>query len=476
MAFGFGPWKQRKKVGGTPAPTPYDIIILAGQSNMAGRGTPRSGVLDIDDAKVDQFGAYASGSLYQIIGNDITPLQHPEALVNTNNHVGIGEYLGRTYAANNPTRKVLLVPVAVGGTALASGAAPWASGNPGGTLYEQAISQANLAVTAAVAAAPGSAVVGIAWIQGETDGDAVVSQPTYLAALNSLIAGFRARITGATNAWFLIGSMVPEAILTNGGYPAIDEAHMRATLAGTGIIFERGPRGFSDDNLHYNIGGVRAFGPALANAVPRAVKAEVKIDFECDAVGSVAPIGTGSNNGGAANTPLIVNVSGSKRLTSSGSGAIAANTIFGVYFRCTAGTMTDCVIEWDETYTTPGRAGMTMRAQGFTPNNSVGRDGYLFQPTSALDQYRIGKVVGGVFTQLAISSALAQFSGRRHRMSCIGTTVKWEYSDDGGANWTTACTVTDSTYAAGQTSYVQGFGNATAGTMFIDNISIRKAI
>lgn len=461
-----------RRIAIAAAPSAYDIIILAGQSNMAGRGLPRSGSLDIDDPNVDQFGGYLSGSLYRTIGNDITWLQHPDVVANED-RVGVGEYIGRTYAAANPGRKVLLVPVAEGGTRLVGNT--WQAGTPGGARYEFAIAQANLAVTAAQAVNPASAVVGIAWIQGESDGDNAVTTANYLTALNNVIAGLRARITGATNAWFLIGSMVPEAILTRSGYPEIDIAHMRATLANTRTIFQRGPKAVTSDNLHYSLAGTRLFGPTLANALPRAAKAEVIYDFESDAAAATTVIGvTSDNSTGTTNTPLI-NAGATNRLTSSGSGSVP-NT-FGVLFEAVPPLQTDIVVEWTETFTANQRSGLTLRAQAAAPSTNGGRDGYLFMSRKDVSGFRIYRVhSGGTVIQIAGVDGITPVSGWRLRCSAIGTALTFEYSTNGGVSWSTACSTTDANYASGRLAYVQGFGVATAGAQFIDNVSIRNAL
>lgn len=476
LGLGLGLARSIGGGGGPPAGDPYDIIILAGQSNMEGRGTRDAGI-DTDAANVEQFGGYASGGLYQTIGSDITPLQHPGPNVNINNYVGIGEYIGRTYAANNPGRKVLLVPVSFGGTSLVGGSPTWNSGSPGGTRYEFAISQANLAVTAAVAAAAGSAVVGVAWIQGETDGDNAVSTSAYLTALNSVIAGFRARITGASSSWFLMGSMVPEAITANANYRLIDSAHLQAVLVNTKTIFERGLRGYTADNLHFNAAGVRLVGPNMANALPRAAKAEVLYNFQNDILSTTAPLGITADSSATAisegRTPLIVSDSGSQKLTYSGTGVTAGT--FGVLFDAVQQTQADQVIEFTESFTSAGRWGVTLRAQTGTVDNVLGRNGYLIQPTSGYTGYRILRI-NTTATTIAGPTTTPPVSGRRHRISAIGTTITHEYSDNGGASWTTANTVTDATFSTGRIAYVQGFAQATAGTIFLDDVSIRSAI
>ena len=252
--------------GGAPG---YDVVLLAGQSNMAGRGTFNAGI-DTADANVFQFDGYSASGTYRTIIAGLDPLKHPE-MGALSTAVGPGMFFGKRY--NQLTgRKVLLVPAAWGGTSLVAGTLTW---NPTGRDYLNAIDQANRAVTAAVAAIPGSRFVGTLWIQGEGDGSNSVSQAAYEAAFVPLIAGLRAAITGASNSWFVVGQMMPEAISTNGGgsgtYSAIDAAHTAVAAAVFGCTKVAIGTGFnSGDNLHYNAAGERLMGTTMADGVSAA--------------------------------------------------------------------------------------------------------------------------------------------------------------------------------------------------------------
>lgn len=472
--------------GGIVAFSGYDIIILAGQSNMEGRGT-RDTTLDVDSVQVDQYGGYVtdSASYQTIVQGDISPLRHPGPTVNTNNYVGIGEYIARTYAANNLAggRKVLVVPVAYGGTSMVGGTPTWNPGSPGGTRYEFAISQANLAIAAAQAADPSSALVAIFWHQGETDGDNTVTTAAYLSALNSLIAGFRARITGAATVPFVMGSMVPEATRTHAGYPAIHVAHLQGTLANTNVAFETGPSGYTGDNLHFNAAGIRIFGPNFATALARVAKPEVRYNFDADLSAATTGILGVTNDSTSGITPLIKSDgrAGSTANYLDCAGLTAVSTVrYAVLLDAVAAAQTDCVVEWTELQNGAAafRSGMTLRAQaGFNTTVATGRQGFLFQVNSALANMRIVRVDASTTAVLA-TFALATVQNRRYRASAIGTTLKFEYSDDGGANWLTdpALTVTDATYAAGLLQYTMGFGGAVANALGIEDVRIRTAI
>lgn len=250
-------------------PDYYDIILLAGQSNMSGRGTYNAGI-DTTDANVYQYGCYSGAGTYRTIFAGSDPLTMPDTVAAPNG-VGPGMFFAKQYSLSR-NRKVLLVPFARGGTSVVTGSTTWSPYGSDDTDYLGAVEQANLAITAAIAAFPGSSFKGICWLQGEGDGENSVSQATYQAALAALIAKFRANITGASSAWFVMGQMVPEAIAFRAGYPAIDAAHTAlgtnyplTTKVAIGSGYDNG------DQLHYNAAGARLMGTTMANAVSTAI-------------------------------------------------------------------------------------------------------------------------------------------------------------------------------------------------------------
>lgn len=77
------------------------------------------------------------------------------------------------------------------------------------TLLTNAINAAN----AALASTPGSRLAGILWLQGESD-LAFLSEDRYRQDVLAVLAAIRANVTGAANAPFLVGCMVPEYVAT----------------------------------------------------------------------------------------------------------------------------------------------------------------------------------------------------------------------------------------------------------------------
>jgi hypothetical protein len=246
----------------------FDIVLLIGQSNMAGRGTLEA-LVDVTDPRVWQFGGSTGDTgTYRKLTLASDPMPHSEGP--QAGQMGLGTWFGRAYASAIPTnRRVLLVPYAMGSTALVGG--PWASGSPGGSLYEGAITNANLAITAAQALYPSSRFVGAVWAQGEADAINSVSQATYAAALKAVIAGIRSRVTGASNSWFVINGMVPEYVTANSAtYGPIQSALQQVASETDRCGYVTGASGFNV-GVHYNAQGYRVMGSRAALAVKTAI-------------------------------------------------------------------------------------------------------------------------------------------------------------------------------------------------------------
>lgn len=239
----------------------YDIVILAGQSNMSGRGTPFSGTTDRVNSRVDQWKTH--GTL------GIQPATEPLDMHDTPSGIGPGLQFARWYAARrlSPNRRVLLVPAAHGGTRITVDA-HWRRG-VAGNLYANMITQTTAALAAANAiAGTSNRIVGMLWCQGESDGDASVTGPAYLADFDAILNGVRTDL-GIADLPLVVMTMMPQ-YLSTGTRAAINAVHRETPLriAGTDVAVGQSGVGLNDGN-HYDAAQQRSNGRAVYDAFER---------------------------------------------------------------------------------------------------------------------------------------------------------------------------------------------------------------
>ena len=249
---------------GPTVPGAFDlVVVLAGQSNMAGQGQINP-ALDTGSPDIWQYGSNPERPDYRQVVLAENPLAHPNVLTST--RLGPGLRFAKEWVAANPGKRVLLVPSSYGGTGLTGTSGVDARWNPSvpGDLYTAAIDQANRAI----AACSGPREVVLLWAQGERDGDSGKSQALYTSKLREMVAGMRAGITNAANAAFITSSMLPEG-LGNGARPGIDRAHKEVCSSIPYATFFTVSSGFDEgDQTHYNAAGDRARGVLFATALP----------------------------------------------------------------------------------------------------------------------------------------------------------------------------------------------------------------
>ena len=148
---------------------PLEIFLLAGQSNMAGRG------------RLDEVGALRDPKIFMFRGGRWITAEEP---LHTDKPASAGIGLGMSFAMEllrNDQKPIGLVPCAVGGTPLSR----WM---PGADLYENA-----LAVT--LRALPQGRLAGILWHQGEGDCKNEDDAAGYGRRLRQMISRLRAELS-----------------------------------------------------------------------------------------------------------------------------------------------------------------------------------------------------------------------------------------------------------------------------------------
>lgn len=297
----------------------FDVVILAGQSNMDGAGTIDP-MIDVGDPRIWTYPAQGADTGTLVVAAD--PLQHPSPSPAA--YVGPGMAFARewiTYVAAN--RKVLLVPCAVGGTGLAPAGQTW---SVGGTRFNFAVSHTLAALEAAEDDEPGQThrLIGVLWAQGENDATRSVSQATYAASFDSMMTAYRAAFD-TPDLPVVVGSMVPEwRTAPNGTSVAIHAAHADTPNRDDRAVFVDGPgTGYGQDTglIHWNAAAQRLIGTAMAEALFALPEAEpVSPDDPGDPIRSWTLDETTSNfaDSSTANDPLLVTAIGSASRTGNG--------------------------------------------------------------------------------------------------------------------------------------------------------------
>jgi hypothetical protein len=223
-------------------PERFHIYLLAGQSNMAGRG-----VVEPQDSVIHPRVWMLDRDLNWVPAVDPMHFDKPVA------GVGPGRSFGIAMAEGDPTVHIGLVPTAVGGSAITS----WV---PGGIHRETGAYPWDEAIVRVRSAMAGGKLKGILWHQGESDsGNAASTQ--YAGNLSTLIARFRTELDAPTLP-FVIGQLGRFAGSPWGqGQMRVDAAHQAAASEVPNVTYVSAD-GLADngDNLHFSNAAARELG------------------------------------------------------------------------------------------------------------------------------------------------------------------------------------------------------------------------
>ncbi len=254
----------------------YDVVVIAGQSNAQGAAITDGS--DVQHRRIKQYPASVPLESGEPGIRPATDTRYhrwvqtaPEGYRKST--VGPGMPFARRYEQSMPAgRRLLLVPAAYSGTGFTKTnhgteqSTHWRPGDTTGVnLYDSAIRQT---LAALEAAGPGARLVGILWVQGESD--EAMAAATYQGYLLNLIDGLRIRLS-APELPFVIGGMVPDGLVGNTGRAAIDGVHRAIPSLRPFTSFTAGPSGkFIDSGLHYNLAGQRILGESLVDGLAAA--------------------------------------------------------------------------------------------------------------------------------------------------------------------------------------------------------------
>ncbi|TWU58359.1 sialate O-acetylesterase [Rubripirellula reticaptiva] len=231
-------------------PDNFHLFILAGQSNMAGRGK----VSDADKKPVARVLSLDQEGNWRVAADPLH-FDKPRMV-----GVGIGRSFAAEYAKHHPGVTVGLIPCAVGGSAIDT----W---QPGG-FHTQTKSHPWDDMQARIKQVDGQGTVkGVLWHQGESDSNSPASEE-YESRLTDLIYRFR-EVVGDPQLPFLIGQLgqFAERPWTD-GRRAVDAAQQRTTrhVARTAMVASDGLTD-KGDSTHFDSPSLREFGFRYAAAM-----------------------------------------------------------------------------------------------------------------------------------------------------------------------------------------------------------------
>lgn len=233
--------------GGAAAPQPMHIFVLAGQSNMAGRGE----VEEIDRTPHPRVFALNENDEW-VVATEPVHFDKPKV-----RGTGPGLAFAREIAERFPDIRVGLVPTAVGGSAIET----W---TPGGYHEQTGLHPWNDAVHRLRVAMQAGEIKAILWHQGESD-SRPERAPQYEDRLHDLIRRFR-DVAGDNQLPFIVGQLGQFREWSE-GRQLVDSVHQDVPthLDNTRFVSSDGLTD-TGDGTHFDAASARELGRRYADA------------------------------------------------------------------------------------------------------------------------------------------------------------------------------------------------------------------
>jgi hypothetical protein len=234
--------------GAAPAGRPLQLFLLAGQSNMAGRG-----MIEPEDSVVNpRVWMFTRDERWQPA---VEPMHFDKPIAG----VGPGRSFGLALAEAEEGIEIGLIPTAVGGSAITS----WV---PGGVHAETGAHPYDDAIRRARAAMRDGELKAILWHQGESDANARAA-PEYEARLRALIERFRSDL-GDPTLPVLVGQIGRfEGKPWDEPHLQVDAAHRAVAVRLPNVVYVSAEGlAHRGDTLHFSAKAARAFGRRYAEA------------------------------------------------------------------------------------------------------------------------------------------------------------------------------------------------------------------
>lgn len=244
LAAGFG-FVRAAESADLPPKAQFQIYLLMGQSNMAGRDT-RELESQVENPKVlamtpDGQWVVAKDPIHQKDGR-----AEPGA--------GPGIPFANEMLKTHPDITIGLVPCAVGGSPMKR----WVKG---ADLYERAVERARLA-------AKSGEIAGVLWLQGETDSDKEPWAKAYEGRLAGMIRDLRHDL-GLPQLPVVVGQIGDFLTVKNHPYVKTVRAAIKAVAGKTGRVGYADSSGLDHkgDSLHFDAKSARELGRRFAAAM-----------------------------------------------------------------------------------------------------------------------------------------------------------------------------------------------------------------
>lgn len=238
------------------------LFLLAGQSNMAGRGRRKAERAPRPPPDLNVRAFHTSSHEWSLANHPLHDDKPDKAAIGPGLDFAL-ELRRRFKLAGRPQQQVLLVPCAVGGS-------PIHRWSPGADLYERALDSTRRALDSHAARTGPCTIAGILWHQGESDSGSAEAAASHAEATCSALDALRRQL-GAPDAAVVVGEL---------GYfldQAGDERFAHAATVNAGLV--NLPRALphcttvsahglehGGDRLHFSAAAAEAFGVRYAEA------------------------------------------------------------------------------------------------------------------------------------------------------------------------------------------------------------------
>lgn len=221
-------------------PSNLQLFLLAGQSNMAGRG-----VVEARDKQPIPRVYVLTKDFEWMPAVDPLHFDKPDIA-----GVGLGRSFALELAVSNPSASIGLIPAAFGGTSLEE----W---HPGGKLYNDAVARVRAAMKS-------GRLRGILWHQGEADSGKEEHAKSYRERWTKIIGSMREDLNAA-NVPVVVGQL--GEFYTGPFARTVDEqlAIIPLQVPRAAFVSSAGLKPKSD-NVHFDAASLREFGRRYAHA------------------------------------------------------------------------------------------------------------------------------------------------------------------------------------------------------------------